>query len=93
MLGRFIQGACIGCYVTMSPLIIREIAPTEIAGVVGSIPQMFMSGGVAFSCIFEYLLAQYFEDKENRTIWVFVLGFPLITVAFQSLILLYVFPY
>lgn len=52
MLARFIQGICVGCYVTMSPIIIREIAPTEIAGILGAIPQIFMNFGIAFVSIF-----------------------------------------
>jgi MFS family permease len=93
LFGRFVQGACIGCYITMAPLIIREIAPTEIAGVLGSITQIFMTGGVAFVCVFQYVLAQVFEDKECWIIWPYVFGFPLVTLTLQTLILLFVFPY
>lgn len=63
MFARFVQGICVGCYVTMAPMIIREIAPTEIAGVVGSIPQIFMNIGIAFVSIFQYVLARIYNDQ------------------------------
>lgn len=93
MFARLLQGMCIGCYITMAPLMIREIAPTEIAGAVGSISQIFMIGGVSFACIFQYVLSQSMDDLECRITWKYVMGFPLVTLIFQSLVLLFIFPY
>lgn len=52
-----------------------------------------MISGVTFACVFQYSLTQIFEDYENRFIWKYVFGFPLITVSFQTIIFLFVFPY
>lgn len=93
MFGRFLQGMCIGCFITMSPLIIREIAPTEIAGLIGSISQIFMIGGVSFACIFQYVLSQYMNDLQCWVTWKYVMGFPLAPLIFQSIVLLFIFPY
>ena len=93
MFGRLLQGMCIGCYITMAPLMIREIAPTEIAGVIGSISQIFMIGGVSFACIFQYVLSQSMDDMECWITWKYVMGFPLFILAVQSLVFLFIFPY
>ncbi len=52
-----------------------------------------MISGVVFACAFQYTLAQIYEDFQSKTIWKYVLGFPLITVSIQTFVLIYIFPY
>jgi MFS family permease len=88
-----LQGMCVGCYLTMAPLIIRELAPTEMAGLIGSINQIFVISGIFFACLFQYLLSSIFDDPTCHEIWPYVFAVPSCTALIQTINLLYVFPY
>ena len=53
---RIMQGVCVGFYSAIAPLIIKEFAPTEIAGTLGAFNQLFVAFGVFFACLFQYIL-------------------------------------
>lgn len=65
------QGVCVGFYSAIAPLIIKEFAPTEIAGTLGAFNQLFVAFGVFFACLFQYILGasnDCFEKPEKDEI-------------------------
>lgn len=53
---RFFQGACVGLYSAIVPLLIKEYSPTEICGTFGAMNQTFIAFGVFFVFIFQFIL-------------------------------------
>jgi MFS family permease len=45
---RVVQGGCAGAFSSIVPLIIKEISPLEISGMMGNFPQMGLGFGVFF---------------------------------------------
>lgn len=90
---RIIQGACIGLYTSIVPIVIAEISPIEIMGTTGAFTQIFCSVGTTFAYLFYYILSITMKPENLSSIWYYVFGFPLITLVLQTLILLFVFPY
>lgn len=69
------------------------MAPTEIAGLIGFIPQLFLTSGVVFACLFQYILSSVFEDPACYQIWPYIFAVPSLTALIQTINLLFVFPY
>lgn len=90
---RVIQGICVGCYSAITPVIIKELSPSEISGTLGAFNQVFISIGVFFSFCFKYVLEAIADDAKGERIWWMVFGFTLITIVFQTVLLLLVFPF
>lgn len=90
---RILQGACVGLYTSIVPIVIAEISPIEIMGTTGAFTQIFCSIGTTVAYLFYYLLSIGMEPQNLDTIWYYVWGLPLITVVIQTVILLFVFPY
>jgi MFS family permease len=90
---RFVQGFCVGAYSSIAPLIIKELAPTEISGTLGSYAQLMVTIGVFFGCIFKYILYKVTGDETGKEYWYITFGVTEITVAIQTIVLVFVFPY
>jgi len=90
---RFLQGFCVGAYSSVAPLMIKELSPTEISGTLGSYAQLLVTLGVFFGCIFKYILFKITGDNKGEDYWFLTFGFTEITVAIQTVVLLFVFPY
>lgn len=90
---RICQGFCVGFFSAIAPLIIKELSPTEISGTLGSYVQLNICLGVFFGCFFAYLLSKATGDSTGDAYWFILFGFPEITIAIQSLLLIFVFPY
>ena len=90
---RFVQGFCVGAYSSIVPLIIKELAPTEISGTLGSYAQLMVCSGASFGCIFKYILYKITGDDSGKDYWFITFGVTEITVAIQTFLLLFVFPY
>lgn len=90
---RLCQGFCVGFYSAIAPLIIKELSPVEISGTLGVFAQLNVAGGCFFGCFFEFILSAATGDKDGSQIWPFTFGFTLITLAVQTAVLLFVFPY
>lgn len=90
---RFCQGVFVGMYSALAPLIIKELAPTEISGTLGSYAQLCITFGISFACIFAYALKKITNDFTGRECWYYLYGFTEVTILIQSIILLFVFPY
>ena len=71
---RFLQGFCVGAYSAVTPLIIKELAPTEISGTLGSYAQLLVCSGVFFGCIFKYILYKITEDDSGKKYWYITFG-------------------
>jgi MFS family permease len=93
LLFRFLQGFCVGAYSAIAPLIIKELSPTEISGTLGSYAQLMVCGGVFFGCIFKYILYKITGDNTGKEYWYITYGVTEVTVAIQTIVLLFVFPY
>ena len=89
--GRFVMGACIGAYATVSPLYISEIAPVSISGTLGVLNQFMAVTGilVAYSLSF---LVPYPSDEAALTtgIWRFIFAFPASVAIIQFIILMFI---
>lgn len=90
---RIIQGACVGLYTSIVPIVIAEISPVEIMGTTGAFTQIFCSVGTTVAYLFYYILSMTVSDENQHLIWYFVFGLPLVFIVIQSLILLFVFPF
>lgn len=82
--GRFIQGMCVGAYSAVVPLIIKEMAPTEISGTLGALNQVLIAFGVFFACLFQYVLLQINSESDH---WRIVFGFTIVTTLLQTVFL------
>ena len=90
---RLIQGACIGLYTAIIPIVIAEISPLKISGSTGAFTQIFCSVGTTMAYLFYYILSVALPIERNQEIWYYVFGLPLVTLVIQTIILLFVFPY
>lgn len=82
-----------GCYSAITPVIIKELSPTEISGTLGAINQVFISSGVFFSFCFKYILEAIADDPNGEKVWWIVFGFTLVVIPIQTILLLFVFPF
>ena len=87
------QGFCVGFYSSIVSLIIKELAPTEISGTLGTLPQLNVTLGVFFGPLFKYILVKATGDESCKDFWWIVFGFTQITLVVQTVLLLFVFPY
>jgi MFS family permease len=85
---RFFQGACIGLYSAIIPLLIKEYSPVEISGTFGALNQTFIAFGVFFAFAFQLILVQINSELEH---WRIIYGFTLITIVIQTLLLLFIY--
>lgn len=92
---RLIQGICVGMYTSIVPLYINEISPVEIESSTTPFTQIFCSCGATVAYLFYFILNISISDSQNYQdlIWYLVLGFPLIPLIVQTIVLLFVFPY
>jgi SP family sugar:H+ symporter-like MFS transporter len=93
LLFRLIQGFCVGCYSAIAPLIIKELAPIEISGTLGSLSQLNVTIGVFLGSFISYVLKKITGDPTGNDFWFISFGIPQITIVLQTVILLFVFPY
>ncbi len=90
---RLCQGFCVGFYSSIAPLIIKELSPNEISGTLGSYAQLNICLGVFTGCIFTYILKKATGDETCKDFWYIIFGLPEITIAIQTVALLFIFPY
>lgn len=96
---RFVQGICVGFYSAIAPLIIKEFAPTEIAGTLGTFSQLFVAFGVFFACLEQVVFKSIFKKEGQLDVeteehyWKFMFGFTLITTSIQTILLLFVYKF
>ena len=91
LIGRLFLGFIVGINSGLVPQYIYSVTPTELAGSVGSLHQVFLMVGVAISYCFGFIINSDAKDDWFR--WRIVLSFPIITCAVRTFFLLQVMPY
>jgi MFS family permease len=90
---RLWQGFCVGFYSAIVPLMVKELSPTEISGTMGSYAQLNTCMGVFTGCIFAYILKKVTGDSTGEKSWFLIFGLTQVTLAVQTAILVFVYPY
>jgi facilitated trehalose transporter len=93
MLVRVAQGMCAGCFSSVVPLIIKELAPFELSGFFGVFHQLFITIGISLCCLFTLLLSLATDDYTGQSYWKLIFGLPLLTIALQVVCLRTVFDF
>ncbi|KRT78264.1 membrane transporter, partial [Oryctes borbonicus] len=65
--GRILTGMSMGAFMVTNPLYINEISQKEIRGILGSLTQLFISGGILFDAI-----VGKFASIQSYTLYCFV---------------------
>ena len=93
LLCRVLQGLCIGFHSATTNLIIKEIAPPELSGPMGSLSAINMSVGGTFIFALVYALRKFTGDSTCEEFWFVIYGFGLIPIVLQTIGVLLVFPF
>ena len=93
MFFRFCQGVVVGVFSVIIPLIIKETAPTEISGSLGTLTQLSICTGGTTGCLLSYILKQVTKDDTGKDFWFITFSFNTFVLVIQTLMLLFVFPY
>jgi len=92
--GRLIQGFCVGANSSLVPLYINEVAPSEIAGTLGTMNQLLITIGVIFAPLIGFgmpnLPPKTPEESDNQFYKV-ILGFAAFGAVFRLILSLIVF--
>ena len=90
IIGRLIQGLCIGMCSTVAPLYLREICPIEIAASLCPYNQIFIVFGITSSFTLSFLFSMFLPA---HIYWRFVFGFPILVSCLQLYNLKFNYPY
>ena len=91
LLGRLVSGVAVGINSAIVPLYINEISPKSISGSMGSMTQLMVNVGILISFLIGLNLASIVTIKANpgdQWWWRFMFGFPILTAAIRTLVLL-----
>jgi MFS family permease len=101
LIGRVIQGLCVGLYSAIVPLFINEFAPLEISGRLGALNQLLIVSGIVVTNVLalfvpEIDLPDNIDDAviANYPIWSswwIIFGMPLVIAGLQIILLLTLF--
>jgi MFS family permease len=73
---RLCQGIAMGLYSSMVPIIIKELAPVEISGPLGSYTALSIAFGMFLAPIFAYVLSFITNDETGRYYWYYLFALP-----------------
>jgi MFS family permease len=90
---RFLQGFAVGMLSSVTPMMLREFSPNEMAGSLGSFTAFHIGIGTLIGCFFPYVLLKITGDLEAKAYWYYVFGLPQAIIILQTLLLAFVFPY
>ena len=90
---RLVQGMCVGAATSLPSIIIKEMAPVEISGILGSLVQLGLVVAMSLCYFMVYVLIKVTGDPSCRAFWPYVFGVSVLILLFQSAVLLFVFPY
>lgn len=92
IIGRFIVGLALGLYSSVCPLIINELSPPELAGIFGTMNQLFIVLGVVITNLFTLIVS---DDKDEGAPisagWRFIFAGVIVIVIVQASLLILVF--
>ena len=92
-ISRLMQGVCVGCYSSMTSMIIKELSPVEISGLMGSMVQVSIVSGQFTAFFLVYLLKKVTGDLSCADFWPVIFAVTLGTILLQSVFLLFMFPF
>ena len=81
--GRLIQGACVGMYSGLVPIMVKEIAPIEILRTLGAIKNLLIVFGYFFGFLLSYILSFFLEVSQY---WYISFSFTLLTISIQQIL-------
>jgi SP family galactose:H+ symporter-like MFS transporter len=81
-LGRFLEGVCIGYYVSIAPIYLKEISPKEMRAVIGT----FFALGKIMGVLLVIILELWLGDEN----WRILLSITAILACLQSIVLMIV---
>lgn len=90
---RVLQGCCVGLYSAIIPLIIKELAPTEVRGLLGTYAQLNVTLGIVSGTFLRYLLSAMFDDPHSDRTWWVLFGLPLVVLVLQTVLIIFVYPF
>ena len=59
---RLIQGACVGIFSAIPPIIIKELSPIKVSGTVGTLVQLNITVGILIGYLLTYILKKITGD-------------------------------
>lgn len=89
--GRIVLGFVVGINSGLVPQYIYSVTPTQLAGSVGSLHQVFLMIGVATCYSVGFIILPDEETDEIR--WRIELSLPMLTCILRSILVLWLFPY
>lgn len=91
-IGRFLEGICVGLYSSICPLFINELVPLELAGIMGTMNQIFIILGIITTNVLTLLISD--NNKVGSPItkgWRLVFGVPIFIVCLQAAFIIFIF--
>lgn len=83
IMGRFIQGICVGFYSTTVPIYINEICPVELSGSFGALNQLFIITGILLADFMALLVPVDTGDGKITDVWWVIFGLPIVIALAQ----------
>lgn len=90
---RILQGVCVGALSSISPLIIKEISPLEISGIIGNLNQFSLVISIFFGELLSYIFKKCSGDESGESFWFIIFGVTFLTQFVQIIVLLFAFPF
>lgn len=92
--GRLLQGIIVGCFTTVAPIYISEVAPKSISGSLGMANQFMGATGTTVAFLFAFIVPTKDDDATLTTkIWMLLLFLPGILGFIQLILMIFVFKY
>ena len=92
--GRLLQGIIVGCFTTVAPIYISEVAPKSISGSLGMANQFMGATGTTVAFLFAFIVPTKDDDATLTTkIWMLLLFLPGILGFIQLVLMIFVFKY
>ena len=92
--GRLLQGIIVGCFTTVAPIYVSEIAPKSISGSLGMANQFMAATGTWIAFAIAFLAPTKDDDKTLSTnIWMVLFFLPGILGSIQLILMIFVYKY
>lgn len=88
LMGRVLQGFCVGNFSSLVPLMVREFSPLELTGSFGALMAPSIGIGFFFAYLLSYVLKHYYKPKD---FWYITFGLPIFIIAAQLFLLMKIF--